>query len=134
MVKIHFVSEASEKPIQVYHHLALHPFGPDKESAKEHNRPVHSFQYEEIIFNEPTEAMYEILTKRAAPELPLTRQGKNKYALDTEGEEEDRLVEQIKQMKEINKEMKEKLVAKEAALLEMKQAAGKLPKEKEKEK
>ncbi|KAF3906409.1 hypothetical protein ABW20_dc0105085 [Dactylellina cionopaga] len=127
-IKIFFRSESGEKPLQLYHHLTLHPFGPDKEIAKEQNRPVHAYQYEEILFNEPTEAMYEILTSNKAPELAPKRTGKIMYAQDTEGEEEDRLAEAIKQVQELKEETRKKLIEKEKGLADMKAASGKYAK------
>ncbi|KAK6341213.1 NuA4 histone H4 acetyltransferase complex and the SWR1 complex subunit [Orbilia brochopaga] len=126
-IKIFFRTESGEKPLQLYHHLSLHPYGPDKEIAKEQGRPVHAYQYEEILFNEPTEAMYDILTSNKGPEIAPKRTGKIMYALDTEGEEEDRLAEAIKQVQEIKEETRSKLIEKEKALAEMKAASGKYP-------
>ncbi|KAF3938315.1 hypothetical protein ABW19_dt0208920 [Dactylella cylindrospora] len=127
-IKIFFRTESGEKPLQLYHHLTLHPFGPDKEIAKEQNRPVHAYQYEELLFNEPTEAMYEILTSHKAPELAQKRTGKIMYAMDTEGEEEDRLSEAIKLVQDLREETRKKLVEKEQALAEMKAASTKYAK------
>ncbi|KAE8271769.1 hypothetical protein A4X09_0g538 [Tilletia walkeri] len=93
VIKIYFVSESGEKPITLYHHLKLHPWLPPAvkppSSKKEEDlatlaaqqakdltalRPppvVHSWQYEDIVFPEPTEAFYEILLANPPTQLPL---------------------------------------------------------------
>ena len=126
-IKIFFHSESLEKPITFYHHLALHPYGPNKEVEKEQNRPITSYQYDEIVFNEPSEWMYDVLTTapNKFPELPATKKGGKVYALDTEGEEDDRLAEAIKQVREMRDEARDKLVEKEGLLAGMKQSATK---------
>lgn len=72
--------------------------------------------------------MYEVLTTNKAPELAPKRTGKIMYAQDTEGEEEDRLAEAIKQVQELKEETRKKLIDKEKTLAEMKAATGKYPK------
>jgi len=49
-IKIHFVPEASEKPLTLFHFLHLHPYGPNKDEEKEKGMTVEAFQYEEIVF------------------------------------------------------------------------------------
>ena len=61
-IKLFFPPESGEKSQSIYHQLKLHHFGEDKEAAKERGDPVISQLYEEVIFNEPAEAFYEILT------------------------------------------------------------------------
>lgn len=74
-IKLFFAPEAGEKAQSIYHQLKLHHYGEDKEAreaAKARGDPVVSQQYEEIIFNEPSEAFYEILTS----DPPVTGRGK----------------------------------------------------------
>ncbi|KAL8955271.1 MAG: hypothetical protein Q9183_006716, partial [Haloplaca sp. 2 TL-2023] len=61
-IKIYFVAEANEKPQTLWHNLKLHPFGPDAERQRERKEPIISECYEEVIFNEPVEAFYDLLT------------------------------------------------------------------------
>ncbi|KAI9800040.1 MAG: NuA4 histone H4 acetyltransferase complex and the SWR1 complex subunit [Piccolia ochrophora] len=61
-IKLFFIPEASEKPQTIYHTIKIHPFGPDADKAREERRPVLSQNYEEVVFNEPVEPFYEILT------------------------------------------------------------------------
>ncbi|KAK0537232.1 NuA4 histone H4 acetyltransferase complex and the SWR1 complex subunit [Tilletia horrida] len=92
VIKIYFVSESGEKPITLYHHLKLHPWLPPivkpagskkeedlaalaaqqaKELAAQKPPPVvHSWQYEEIVFPEPTEMFYDILIANPPSPLP----------------------------------------------------------------
>lgn len=91
VIKIFFVGEAAEKPITFAHHLKLHPWLPavpplpaDHDPANgelpvpEPNTPalvlspVHSWQYEEVVFVEPTEAFYTLLLEHAPKPLPAT--------------------------------------------------------------
>jgi YEATS family len=48
-IKIHFIPEASEKPVTLFHFLHLHPYGPNKDEEKEKGLTVEAFQYEEIV-------------------------------------------------------------------------------------
>lgn len=48
-IKVHFVPEASEKPMTLFHFLHLHPYGPNKEEEREKGLTVDAFQYEEIV-------------------------------------------------------------------------------------
>lgn len=72
--------------------------------------------------------MYDVLTTKKAPELPAKRTGKIQYAMETEGEEEDRLVESMKQVQELKDQAKESLLSKEKALAAMKGASTRVPK------
>lgn len=62
-IKLHYVSESNEKPQSVWHHLRLHPYGPDELRAKQiRDGEVDAWCYEEQVFNEPYEQFYDILT------------------------------------------------------------------------
>lgn len=61
-MKLFFVPEANEKATTLWHALKLHPFGDRAEEAREKKEPVVSQCYEEIVFTEPVEAFYDILT------------------------------------------------------------------------
>jgi len=81
-IRIYLASESSEKMLTVYHHLKLHPYGPNAEEIKAQHKPVSSFQYDEVVFNEPTEAMYETLTSRPGALLPENASNANPYCTD----------------------------------------------------
>ncbi|KAI6100740.1 yeats family protein [Pisolithus croceorrhizus] len=84
--RIHFVAESGEKPITLYHHLKLHPWSltfpapgtepeiPSPENAAKFG-PVHSWQYDEIVFTDPFQSFLTLLT--AHPPTPLPRTSKN---------------------------------------------------------
>ncbi|EMR09012.1 hypothetical protein PNEG_02787 [Pneumocystis murina B123] len=80
-IRIYFVPEAAEKSISLFHRLKLHPYGPNSEIIREQGLSVTSYQYDEIIFNEPTEAMYDILTRHSRAVLPLDRSPTNLFSM-----------------------------------------------------
>nr|CAG8527163.1 8393_t:CDS:2 [Entrophospora candida] len=62
-IKLQFVPESGEKHVTLYHNLRLHPYEEDGSiSTANKNKPVQSFLYDELVFTDPTEAMYQILT------------------------------------------------------------------------
>ncbi|KAI6130248.1 yeats family protein [Pisolithus croceorrhizus] len=85
-IRVHFVAESGEKPITLYHHLKLHPWSltfpapgtepeiPSPENAAKFG-PVHSWQYDEIVFTDPFQSFLTLLT--AHPPTPLPRTSKN---------------------------------------------------------
>jgi YEATS domain-containing protein 4 len=79
-IKIFFVAEANEKVLTVQHLLKLHPWtvkngmmvaAPEAAPGTDtlNSVPVHSWQYDEIVFNDPTEALYNIMVQNAATPL-----------------------------------------------------------------
>jgi YEATS domain-containing protein 4 len=49
-IKVHFVGEASEKPLTLFHFLHLHPYGPEKDEEKASGATISAYQYEEIVW------------------------------------------------------------------------------------
>ncbi|KAI9780788.1 MAG: NuA4 histone H4 acetyltransferase complex and the SWR1 complex subunit [Peltula sp. TS41687] len=72
-IKLYFVPESGEKPQTLWHTLKIHPYGPDAEQQRAERRAIISQNYEEIIFNEPVEAFYDMLT--GAPDKPVGKGG-----------------------------------------------------------
>jgi YEATS domain-containing protein 4 len=98
IIKIFFVAEAAEKPITFTHHLKLHPWPVEgaippslpaplpagtspqplavipeaPQGPQPIISPIHSWQYEEVVFSEPTETFYSLLLSRPPTPLPLT--------------------------------------------------------------
>ncbi|EGV62070.1 NuA4 histone H4 acetyltransferase complex and the SWR1 complex subunit [Yamadazyma tenuis] len=72
IIKIHFHTGSelgiNEKNFQIFHGLKLHPFNP-KIPPKE-NGEINSVLYDELVFQEPTESTFEILTRKPANYLP----------------------------------------------------------------
>lgn len=65
-IKLYFAPESCEKPQTLWHSLKIHPYGPDAELIRAEKRPIISQNYEEVIFNEPAEGFYDILTGAGA--------------------------------------------------------------------
>ncbi|KAJ1550674.1 NuA4 histone H4 acetyltransferase complex and the SWR1 complex subunit [Nowakowskiella sp. JEL0078] len=99
LIKIFFVDPA-EKQVQLYHRLQLFP----KEEAgnatsptgvatkKPSINPVVSEIYEEIVFNEPTEEMYQIMMNNPPTDLSVRNPNHN-FNLAAEQEELARIIE-----------------------------------------
>ncbi|KAH3687632.1 hypothetical protein WICPIJ_001385 [Wickerhamomyces pijperi] len=73
VIRIHLCPELGEKAnLTITHRLQLHPYGsqvlpPGEDKEKQ---IIRSVQYEEIVFNEPTEVMFERVTKRPGNLIP----------------------------------------------------------------
>jgi len=64
----------------LHHHLKLHPWGPNDRHTDPSGPPpppspypVHSWQYDEIVFHEPFQSFYNILTSNPPTLLPSIR-------------------------------------------------------------
>jgi YEATS domain-containing protein 4 len=95
-IRIFFAPHAGEKNILLYHHLKLHPYNPTTgvalpPDAAVVGQLVESVLYDELVFNEPTETMFEILTSRPGALLPAKKTSERRFAQQTENEELDRL-------------------------------------------
>ncbi|CAG8613352.1 10591_t:CDS:2 [Diversispora eburnea] len=81
-IKLQFV-EPSEKHVTLYHNLRLHPYEEDGSiSTVNKNKPVQSFQYDELVFTDPSEALYQILMQHPIPTLPLRTSPNMQYKQD----------------------------------------------------
>ncbi|KAF3402151.1 hypothetical protein DPV78_004063 [Talaromyces pinophilus] len=147
-IKLYFVPESTEKPQTLWHSLKLHPYGDDIEGKRERREKVVSQNYEEVIFNEPVEQFYDILTGGGnAPSQPTRgKSGKGKQALTqtggrtaeipdsdspgnpysraTEHAELERLGNAMKTVDQMIKEEKDRLVEREKRLAELKETEG----------
>lgn len=80
IIKIHFHLGAelgiNEKNFQIFHGLKLHPYNPQTDHANASNTlvaangDVHSVLYDELVFSEPTERTFELLTRYPVNMLP----------------------------------------------------------------
>ncbi|OAL34669.1 hypothetical protein AYO20_06086 [Fonsecaea nubica] len=148
-IKFYFVPESTEKPQQIWHGLKLHPYYGDIEQQKKNRSMISSVCYEEVLFNEPVEAFYEILTGgsqvnkskagkggkgvvKAPPtaEIPVKSSPGNKFSREEESKELDRLGEAVKQVQKLIAEEKAKLTKEEARLQELEKTEGKPVKKK----
>jgi YEATS domain-containing protein 4 len=78
-IRITFIQESGEKAVTLYHHLKLHPWTlsgepeiPPLDVAIKHG-PVHSWQYDEIVFNDPFQSFLSILATAPPTPLPKTK-------------------------------------------------------------
>ncbi|CAM0136385.1 NuA4 histone H4 acetyltransferase complex and the SWR1 complex subunit [Umbelopsis sp. WA50703] len=107
-IKIYFHAASGEKPITLYHHLRLHPYEDDGTGQPwPKDKPVTSFNYDEIVFNEPTEAFYQILQENNATSVQLPTKKSTKdppvpFSTMVEQEELDRL---DKSLREVNRQI-----------------------------
>ncbi|KAJ5899783.1 hypothetical protein N7495_004527 [Penicillium taxi] len=140
-IKLFFVPESNEKSQTLWHSLKLHPYGPDAEGMKERREVVISQNYEEIIFNEPIEPFYEVLTggpgsvakgkgknpkqglSRTA-EIPASGSPRNPYSRAAENTELDRMSDARRTVEQMIKEEKERLVEREKRLAELRESEG----------
>ncbi|RLV90002.1 Protein AF-9 [Spathaspora sp. JA1] len=72
IIKLHFNSNVefgiNEKNFQIFHGLKLHPFNP--QVPVKPDGEVNSVLYDELVFNEPTDRVFEILTRKPINLLP----------------------------------------------------------------
>ena len=80
-IRITFIPESGEKAVTLYHHLKLHPWTaigsgepeiPPLEAAMKMG-PVHSWQYDEIVFHDPFQSFLNSLTAHPPTSLPKTK-------------------------------------------------------------
>ncbi|PWY87167.1 yeats-domain-containing protein [Aspergillus sclerotioniger CBS 115572] len=153
-IKLYFVPESTEKPQTLWHSLKLHPYGPDAEAKKERRELVVSQNYEEVVFNEPVEQFYELLTGVGAgtgtsgggqkgkggkntkqsqmllqrgvrtAEIPFNETPENPYSKGAESSEMDRLGEANKTVEGMIKLERERLIEREKKLAELRASEG----------
>ncbi|KAL8946617.1 MAG: hypothetical protein Q9222_007008 [Ikaeria aurantiellina] len=142
-IKIYFVPEANEKPQTIWHHLKLHPYGPDAERQRERKEPIVSECYEEVVFNEPVETFYDLLTSSGGGNVGRGKGSKGSkqasiggkkgvqgervaelpfdgpYSQKEEGRELDRLGQAIKTVEVMVLEERKKLEEREKTLADL---------------
>ncbi len=140
-MKLYFVPEANEKAQTLWHALKLHPYTGDIEGQKERREAIVSQNYEEVIFSEPVEPFYEVLTSGAPPtqagrgkggkgskvagarkqgersaEIPFASGEGNPFSVKEEGMELDRLKEAKKTVEAMVGNERAKLAEKERVM------------------
>lgn len=141
-IKFYFVPESNEKPQTLWHALKLHPYGDDIEGQKARRDMVKSICYEEVLFNEPVEQFFNLLTgdiphgkgkgkagkaaARGAPtaEIPERITKDNVYSREEESKELDRLREAIKLVQNMIVNDKAKVIVEEEKLGELEKTEG----------
>ncbi|KAJ9651585.1 NuA4 histone H4 acetyltransferase complex and the SWR1 complex subunit [Neophaeococcomyces mojaviensis] len=151
-IKFYFVPESGEKPQQLWHALKLHPYGVSPEEAevwKRERRAVKSICYEEVVFSEPVEGFYDVLTgggekatgakakksgeksvdgNARTAEIPIKTNGASVWSREEESKELDRLGEAVKKVEKMIAEEKENLREEELRLQELQETEGKVVK------
>lgn len=115
MVRIFFAPEAHEKALTFYHHLKLHPYGPRMEEMKASGGLVESVQYEEIVFNEPFEYTYKLLSQNPIGDghgLAVESEPDHPFSQQLEQDEADKLdfaIQEVKKTIEMYKQQVQSL-------------------------
>ena len=143
-IKFYFAPESNEKPQQIWHGLKLHPYQGDVEKQKVERTMVSAVCYEEVVFSEPLDIFYDVLTgggqqavkgkagkgkagqtKVNTAEIPERSFGSNKFSREEESKELDRLGEAVRKVESMVAEEKQSLVEEEKRLAELEKTEGK---------
>lgn len=92
LIKIFFHTEGGEKNVLLAHHLKLHPYN----GVVSMDGKVESLKYDEIVFNEPTEKMFALLTKQPGTLLTDDMKAREREELDKISKAIDTINEKIK--------------------------------------
>ncbi|CEG78079.1 hypothetical protein RMATCC62417_12736 [Rhizopus microsporus] len=118
MIKIYFHQHTGEKQVILYHHLRLHPYEDDLNGQPwPKDKPVMSLLYDEFVFNEPTEQLYQLFSEHNAltPNLPLKKTSKDitipEFSVQLEEEEMKRLDKAQREIDSQIATLKQKLAA-----------------------
>ncbi|KAF9202497.1 NuA4 histone H4 acetyltransferase complex and the SWR1 complex subunit [Haplosporangium sp. Z 27] len=97
IIKIHFIQNCGEKPLTLYHHLKLHPYEEDGlGNPWPKQKPVTSYSYDEIVFNEPADVFYDLLQENQTCNIPLKKTPHHQFSLQAEQEEIERIDKALK--------------------------------------
>lgn len=111
-IRIYFATESNEKNITIYHHLKLHPYKEVKPG--EEDKPIKSVLYDEVIFNEPTEKFFSMLTSKPNSYLPEESSETLPFSKRMEMDEADLFKDALNKVVDSINEQKDKLVELEA--------------------
>ncbi|GAV28368.1 hypothetical protein PMKS-001839 [Pichia membranifaciens] len=104
IIKIFFHTEGGEKNVTLIHHLKLHPYN----GLVSMDGKVESVRYDEIVFNEPTEKMFALLTKQPGSLLDDKLKSREREELDRIAKAIDDITEKTKtsteEFKKLDKE------------------------------
>ncbi|KAG0032362.1 NuA4 histone H4 acetyltransferase complex and the SWR1 complex subunit [Podila clonocystis] len=114
IIKLHFHPVSGEKPQTLYHHLKLHPYEEDGLGIK--SKPVTSYLYDEVVFNEPVDTFYQILQENSTSSIPPKKTQFHQFSLQFEQDEVDKLDKAIKSTSQEIARHKEKCKRLEAEL------------------
>ncbi|CAN6647968.1 protein AF-9 homolog [Trichomonascus vanleenenianus] len=128
-IRIFFHPEAGEKNVTLYHHLKLHPYLPEDQASGSNTAvgsgpgPVESYLYDELVFNEPTESMFQLLTSKPGAVIPTKKSAAFRYSMQSEHEEFEKLSSALDTVYQQVQKTKEQIVKleKQKQALEAKQ-------------
>jgi YEATS domain-containing protein 4 len=111
----------------MFHYLKLHPYigtEAEMEQQRVQRKPITSYIYDELVFNEPTEAFYDVLTSKGNVRIPTksSARGRGEFVRETEEMEVERIGEALRVVDEEVAKAKEKMKAKEKEIAEMQKA------------
>ncbi|ESZ94926.1 hypothetical protein SBOR_4718 [Sclerotinia borealis F-4128] len=153
-IKIYYDPIANEKAQTIWHHLQLQPYGDEQTMEKQiRENEVHAWVYDEMVFNEPYEQFYDVLTNPIPREksnggkgkatrtmrggmvgsvgertalIPLTSRPGQPFSRDTERMEIKRLTEGKKKVDSLNEGLRRELREKEDQLRKLRAEMEKL--------
>lgn len=128
-IKLWFHPDSNEKPMTLFHYLKLHPYlgsEKDQETQRLQRAPVSSFIYDEIVFNEPTEAMLDVLTSNGDVRLPLRVKGDGMFSQEMEAIEMDRLGNAVKILREEAARLRHRLEDTEKRVVDARRERGEI--------
>ncbi|KAJ3516813.1 hypothetical protein NLJ89_g891 [Agrocybe chaxingu] len=142
-IRITFVTESGEKAATLYHHLKLHPWTASGEpeipplDVAMKLGPVHSWQYDEVVFNDPYQNFLNVLTSHPPTPLPKSKRkpvpfhlahpasleaskgGTPEFTMQMAKEEEERLKEARARVVEEQEKWRAMLIEKENELVDL---------------
>ncbi|KAI9297288.1 yeats-domain-containing protein, partial [Neoconidiobolus thromboides FSU 785] len=80
VIKLLFTLACNEKLITLYHNLRLYPLDDVSNTTWSRGKVVHSFHYDELVFNEPYEAFYQTYLKQPTITLPAKKTPAQPYS------------------------------------------------------
>ncbi|KAF9115206.1 NuA4 histone H4 acetyltransferase complex and the SWR1 complex subunit [Mortierella sp. AM989] len=117
IIKIHFNPASGEKPLTLYHHLKLHPYEEDGlGNPWPKQKPVTSYLYDDIVFNEPIDTFYNLLQENQTCNIPLKKTPHHQFSLQAEQEEVGRIDKAIKSTSQEIAKLRERCKRLEAEL------------------
>ncbi|KAG8936175.1 NuA4 histone H4 acetyltransferase complex and the SWR1 complex subunit [Tulasnella sp. 418] len=146
-IRVTFVNESNEKPISFHHHLKLHswtagslPPGSDPSTLPPPEGPINAWQYDEIVFSDPTQNFLNILLAHPPTPLPkvkrkaapphiayppslVTTRNMPEFSAAMEKEEADRLDNAKREIVEQTDKLRKLLIEKEKELERLKKEA-----------
>jgi YEATS domain-containing protein 4 len=140
-----YVPESLEKPQTMYHQLRLHAYGTEEQKEEMRRKgEIRAWGYEEMVFNEPYENFYELLTSpmdrskggkgkgtrilkggmvgsvgERTVTLPNSTRPDQPFSRETEVLEIKRMKEAQSKVEELRKEMEKEIKEKEQELTKL---------------